>query len=681
MIPYALAAGALLAALAGWPWGWLGLVAAPLWPAGKPRWAYALALALVLLRLAALGDPWAGRLGGAAEVSGPLRRGVVYDARGPIFLDAYPTPADGWVRARGVVARPRGARNPGDFDLRAWLRGRGVQAVLQDAEVLDHRPQGGLRPALRRRLVAGLTPQAASLTRALTLGEREALGDDQEAFRRAGLAHLLALSGLHVGFLVAFFLTIGLPLRRWRYLLALALLLGYLAVVGPSPSLTRATIMAGVWLLARAAGRGEAPLAALLALALAVHLLLEPYAVWSLSLQLSYLAVAGILVFLPPRRSLPRPLSWARDAFFASLGAQAAIAPLLLHYFGRLPLLSPLANLLALPLAGLLVPLGFVKALLPGAGLLAGPVNLLAAGLLDLARLFAGLPSLSWGRLDAGGFAVYYLALLPLALWWRGLLAARQALALAAAAVLAAALPPAPRPDVWFLDVGQGDAALLRLRGGVEVLVDGGHEWDASRLRRTLNALGVDDLDLVVATHPDADHVGGLPELLASFPVGALVVGPPGSGDPLEDRLREAAERAGVPLIEAWRGRSLLIGGARLDFVHPPPRPTGSDNDRSLAFYLAVGDHRLFFAGDAPARYALEWPPRRVEVLKVSHHGAASGTDETVLRRLRPRYAWVSVGRHNRFGHPAAAVIEELRRYGVEIHRSDREGAWRYPLY
>ena len=680
MIPYALGLGALLAALAGWPWGWFGLLAAPLWRERKPSLAFALALGLVLLRIWSLGDPWAEEVGRDVAVSGQLRHGVVHDRRGPVYLDHYPPLNDGWVRARGRLVRPEAARNPGGFDRRAWLRGLGVTAALEDAEVLDYRPPTGTKRTLQRRLTAGLTPQAAALVRALTLGDRSALGDDRAAFRSAGLAHLLALSGLHVGFLLGFFLLLGLPLGRWRYPLALALLLGYLALVGGSPSLVRATIMAAVWLLARASGRSDVPLPALLALALTVHLLLAPYAVWSLSLWLSYLAVAGILVFSPPRQPLPKPVSWTRDALYATLGAQLAIMPLLLHFFGRLPLLSPLANLAALPLAALLVPLGFVKAFLPGFDFLSAPINLLSSWLLAAARFFAGLPGLSWGQLNASGFALYYLALLPLALWWRGWLSWRPAVALLATAVLAACTPP-PRPDVWFFDVGQGDAALVRLPGGVEILVDGGHEWDTNRIRRALTALGVDDLDLVVATHPDADHVGGIPELLASFPVGALVVGPPGSKDPLETRLRSAAADNGVALIEAGRGRSLTVGGARLDFVHPLPDPRGEDNDRSLAFYLSVGGRRVFFAGDAPARYALEWPPHRVEALKASHHGAANGTDDAVLRRLRPRYAWISVGRHNDFGHPDPGVVELLRRYGAEVHRSDREGAWRLPLY
>jgi len=678
--PYAFAAGALLAALAG-PWGALGLFALPALPRSA-RGALALGLGLVLLRLALLGDPWAGRLGERVVLEGALRNGVLRTAPAPLFLRSYPPLADGWVRVEGRVARPEGARLPGGFDRRAWLRGRGVRAELRDVRLLEHRPlPSGLRDRVRANLLRGLTPEAAALARALTLGERAALAGDVQAFRRAGLAHALALSGLHVGILVGFFVLLAAPLGRGRYLAALALLVGYLALVGPSPSLLRAALMAGVWLLARAAGLVEVPLASLLALALGVQLVLTPYAVESLSFQLSYLAVLGIALVLPLLPQRPRWKAWLFGALGLTLAAQAATLPLVLDRFGYLPLASPLANLVLLPLVGLLVPLGFLKAALPAlSGMLAVPFNLSADLLLGGVRLLARLPGLHWGAIDTGGYALYYLALAPLVLAGHRFLRLRTALALAATATLAAAMSAgAVRPDVWFLDVGQGDAALVRLPGGVEILVDAGHTWDARGLARALAALGVDDLDLAVGTHPDADHTGGLPELLELVPVGALALGPPKPGDPLDTRLRTAARTNGVPVLEVHRGRVLRVGGAELHFLHPPPAAPGKDNDRSLVFVLEYRGRRLLFTGDAPGRHALAWRPQRVDVLKVAHHGAADGTTDALLRRFRPRIAWIGVG-PNAFGHPDPGVLERLAAWNVRVLRADRDGSVRLPL-
>jgi len=680
VIPYALAAGALLAALAG-PWGALGLLALPLWPR-RARAAFALALLLALARSATLPDPAAGRTGALVELAGALRGGVLHSDTGPVYLRAYPPLSDGRVRVRGRLARPQARSTPGGFDRRAWLRGLGVRAELRDVELLEWRPPPpGLRAWARRNLLAGLRPDAAGLARALTLGERGALGDDVVAFRRAGLAHALALSGLHVGILVGFFLALLLPLGGVRYLAALALLLGYLLLVGPTPSLVRASLMAGVWLLARGLGVVEVPLTALLALALGLHLIAAPYAVWSLSFQLSYLAVLGIALALPLLPNRPYLRAAVLGGLGLTLAAQAFTLPLVLDRFHYLPLASPLANLVLLPLVGLLVPLGFLKAALaPLAGVLAAPFNLLADALLAGVRAFAGLPGLRWGAVAASGYALYYLALGPLLLAAYRRLALRSALALAGTAVLvAAATAGSARPDVWFLDVGQGDAALVRLPGGVEVLVDAGHAWDARRLADALAALGVDDLDLAVGTHPDADHTGGLPGLLGLVPVGALALGPPAPNDELDTRLRAAARAAGVPVLNVHRGHVLRLGGATLRFLHPPPAAGGSDNDRSLVFVLDHRGRRVLFTGDAPARHALAWPPTRVDVLKVAHHGAADGTSDALLRRFRPRLAWIGVG-PNAFGHPDPGVIARLEARGVRVLRADRDGSVRLPL-
>ncbi len=365
-----------------------------------------------------------------------------------------------------------------------------------------------------------------------------------------------------------------------------------------------------------------------------------------------------------------------------TLAAQAATLPRVLDAFHRVPLASPLANLAALPLVSLLVPLGFVKALLPAdpGGVLAAAFNHLAAALLALVRAFAAGPELRWGMLDASGYALYYLALAPLVLAAYRRLPTRSALVLAATAALVAAVSAdANRPDVWFLDVGQGDAALVRLPGGVEVLVDGGHPWDAARLRRALAALGADELDLVVASHPDADHVGGLPELLRTWPVGALVVGPP-AGEALEGELRAAARAAGVPVVTASRGDVLRVGGAELRFLHPPPGGAAG-NAGSLVFVLDVGaGGRVLFTGDAPGALAYAWRPEPVRILKVSHHGESGGTTEVLLRRFRPRRAWIGVGRNNPFGHPDAETLARLGAWGVRIWRGDRDGSVRLPL-
>ena len=674
---YALALGALAGALAGVPWGFLLLPAAGLLPRNARRAGF-LGLLLVLCSILLHPDPWRGRVGERAVLEGPLVRGVLHAREGAIYPRLYPRPGDGWARVEGRVARPERPRNPGAFDLAAWLRGKGVTAVLADARLLAWRPPAGLRARAGERLAEGLSPPVAGLARAMVLGDRGALAGT-EAFRRAGLGHLLALSGLHVGFLLGFLLLLLAPLGRARYPLALVVLAGYLALAGPSPSLVRATLMAGAVLVVLFLGRGQPGILAALALALAIQLVLAPWAVFDLGFRLSYLAVAGLGLILPP---LYRPLArapagvrWILGGVLATLAAQAAILPLLLDAFGRVSLLSPVANFLALPLAAVFVPLGFLK--LMGLGLVAPGLELTGRALLGVAEAFAGAPALTWGAIGPSGFALYYLALaaLVLALWGR--LPWRRAAAVVFLAVALALLPRAfPVLEVWQLDVGEGHATLLRAPGEVEVLLDAGPGWAAGRVLRALRALGVDDLDLLVLTHPDRDHAGAAPEILRTHPVGAVLTSPE---YPEDDPALVAARLSGVPHLVAAYGDRVRLGPLVLEVWHPRvPAPPG-DNAKSLVVRARWRGRAVLVLGDLPRRFEDGLPALPADVLVASHHGAENGTGEAILKKARPRVVLVGVGR-NPFGHPSPETIRRILASGARVHRTDLEGAIRVRL-
>ncbi|RIH85226.1 ComE operon protein 3 [Meiothermus luteus] len=677
-MPYALGLGALLGALTQLsPWWFLGLLAGLLFPHGA-RWTGLAAYGLVALHLNLLQDPWKEQIGQWVRLEGRLQEGFLHTPKGKVYVRHFPPLKEGYYVLEGHLLRPQGRRNPGGFDQRTWLRGLGVSAVLQARRVVRFEPpRREPRDWLRGQLTAGLSPPAAALVAALTLGERRDLGSTYEEFQRAGLAHALALSGLHVGILAAFFVLVLYGLGPWRYLTALGLLLVYLWLVGPQPSLVRAVIMAGLVLLGLFLGRGRVGLLPALALALFTHLSLEPYAIFSLSAQLSYLAVLGIALVLPhlPRLSGWRQWLWA--SLSITLAAQALILPLLLHQFHQLPLVSPLANLLVLPLLNLLVPLGFLK-LLAGS-LLAGPTEALSNLTLGLVGWLSKGPQLRWGEITPVGFALYYLGILPLLLGLYGKVRWPNALGLTATAALVSLASQYPsRAELWQLDVGQGDATLVRLPGRVEILVDGGRGWAYPNLERALRALGVDDIDLLVATHPDGDHVEALLQVVQNFPVGLLVTGPRATGNPLDEALRRTAQLRNIPILEAGAGTQLSVARAHLRFLGPQGDET-EDNQRSLVFILQYGQKKALFTGDAPASSEARWPAEKVDILKVAHHGSESSTSETLLVAFQPNTALIGVG-NNPYGHPSRAVLERLHRYGVEIRRTDLEGAIRINL-
>jgi len=580
----------------------------------------------------------------------------------------FPPLEDGVYHLRGYLAPPEPRRNPGGFDERAWLLAQGVKGVFHVERAQPLSPLPYPQAPFRERLVAGLSPTAKEVLEGLVLGDKKGLEEAYALFQRAGLAHLLAVSGLHVGFLVGSALL--LPLGRWRYLLALALLPLYLFLAGPSPSLVRASLMAGLSLLGLFLGLGAAGVLQALGVALFLQLLLRPEALLSLGFQLSHLAVLGLALVLPALRLPPGPKGYLLGGLAASLAVQAFLAPLLLHRFHFLPLLSPLANLLALPLVALLVPLGFLKLLLGGA--LALAVEPLAQALLALAGWASKAPLLRWGEIAPSGFALYYLALLPLLLALHRRLSWRRAFLLASLPVVVGLALGLPKPlDLWLLDVGQGDALLARM-GGAEALVDGGRPEQGEKVVRALRALGVEALEVLVATHPDADHFGGLLKVAEEVPIGLALLSPAFSPD---HPLVEALEAKGVPILRPGAGTALQVGKGRIQVLWPR-HLSGDDNQDGLALLLDLGRARALLLADLPQEVEKRLPLEPVEVLKVSHHGSRAGTSPDLLARAKPRVALIGVGR-NPFGHPHPEVLERLQAHGVQVYRTDRMGAVR----
>ena len=610
-----------------------------------------------------------------------------------------------------------GKRNPGGFDYASYLKRRGVAGQLFVSELVSAAPRLGARQHLERGMHAGLDDQAGALVSAVALGLKDDLGDElEESFSRAGLAHLLALSGLHFGVLLGAVAWVLTPLGRNRVYAMLAVTVAFVALVGPSPSVVRAAVMAAAFLIARASGTGRLEPLPVLALAATGALVAQPQMLFDLSFQLSYLALLGLLTFTAPLARLLAPLlegapssttatagprvrlaRFVVTGLAASVAAQVPSLSLVAGAFGSVPLLSPLVNLVAVPLSTLLVPLGFSAGLLGlVAESLASLVNRLTQAVVWLLTAVAGasdgLPQLAWAEIGWLGHLCWGAFVVALALCLNGRLRWRQLLLVTLAAGSSSALAGSfrPPPDVWFLDVGQGDATLIRLPGRFEVLVDGGgspfSEDDVGErvVLPALRALDVDELELVVATHPDADHVEGLFTVLERLPVGTLVTGPAAPGNALDDRLRAIAVERGVAVHVAARAETIQVGSrgeASLEVLHPPAGGGGgSANEESVVLLLRYrGVAAVLLLADVgsvtEARLALP----RVAVLKVGHHGSRHSTSLALLRATAPELAVISVGRNN-YGHPHESVVARLAEAGVPTLTTQEHGAVRLDL-
>lgn len=547
--------------------------------------------------------------------------------------------------------------------------------------------------------------ETSGLIAALLTGERDGLNPQAYTdLSEAGLMHITAVSGLHCGFLIALLSALVMHRQRLTALLGYPILLFYMVMVGCTPSVVRSCVMVGFVLLAPLAGReGDTPTS--LSAALLVILLNNPFAIASVSLQLSFAAVAGLLL---PARGVYRAMERLRPGKLpgtlaqlwrflagvtaASVGVMITTAPLSAAYFGTLSLVSPLSNLLVLWMAPALFAGALGITLLGGAfpalaGLAAIP-ELLARYLIWAAGLTADIPghSVYFTRPAVAVWLAGTYALLGLCLLLRG----RQwkwVAALALSAVCLLSVKAGPRAQVRddrltlaAVDVGQGAAALFR-SGGQTALVDCG-SLNSTRMAGqavavTMDAYGWDRLDYVALTHYHEDHAGGLPWLLARVEVGELLLpqlADSGQGA-LQREVLDLAARYGVAVRYIEDRTETVLGDAVLTLY--PPAAEGSANEAGLTVLCSAGDFDVLSTGDMNAatekKLVERWALPDVEVLLAGHHGSKYSTSDTLLAAVTPELGIISVGQ-NHFGHPTQEAMDRMTAAGMELRRTDQEG-------
>jgi len=601
----------------------------------------------------------------------------------------------------------------------------GIASVV----VLGLLHSGEIRARASAGLGEGMPAREAALARGFVLGEDEAVdAATEDDFRRSGLSHLLAVSGENVTLLALLAApllgALGIPLRE-RLLWLAGLIAIYVPLAGAGPSIQRAAVMGAAGLLATLSGRRASRLYGL-GLALAVTLAVDPGVAADVGWQLSFAAVLGILLLAGPlREALVCRLGkggWRRalaEGIAVTVAATLATAPLIAFHFETLSTTTLLANVLALPAVAPAMWLGMVSAALAQVpGLPLAPLNGLDALLLAyIAQVAHWCAAPSWAEvhvhLGLPGLLASYVALagaIVAAAWlarlrplaaarerqgrlcsgdpnkgasnppsWRrtamlGAVAVLAALLFAAhpAAHRAAQLPIAPgelRIDV--LDVGQGDAILLRPGTGLPLLVDGGPPGDG--LEAQLAGLDVGRLGAAVITHDEADHAAGVEELLGRVPIARLVYA----------RLRRSslalARAAGAVPLRVGAGALIRAGRLRLRVLWPPlellaqPLAGADPNTQALVILASWGRFSMLLTADAEAE-SVPIEPGPVDVLKVAHHGSDDAGLAGLLARTEPRLAVISVGAGNSYGHPTAATLATLAAAGVRVLRTDRDG-------
>jgi competence protein ComEC len=687
-------------------------------------------------------------LSGRASNGGPERPALHLDGdvpvRGGVLLTVAGTLAAGrldqWragrtIRVPAQLRRPSRYLNPGVVDDERALARRGTTLVgsVKSGALVEVLQRGSRMSeaawavrAFTRRVIASAvgrwSPRSAAIVTAIVIGDRAGLDDDVERrLQEAGTYHVIAISGGNIAILAALTLTafrLAGVLGRAAMLTAIAGLLAYCYLVGGGASVTRATLMAVVYFAGRAIDLRGPPVNAL-ALVAAVLVASDPLAVADPAFLLTSGATAAILFAVPalPLRAMPRLVAPAAALLVASLAAEAAVMPVGASLFSRVTFAGLVLNFAAIPLMAVAQIAGM--AVLPAA--LVSPTcasaigwlaHLGAEGLVQSADLVQLAPALTWrvAPPNWSAIAAYYAGLISGWSLWRlrvsefgsaepsAFRAARQ-VAWATVAVAAVWILAEPwrlplvhgdgRLHVTFVDVGQGDAALVRFPGGGTLLVDAGGlpgspSFDIGDriVGPVLRHAGIRRLHTVALTHGDADHIGGARSILREFRPRDVWEGIP--VPPFEPLgiLREAARAAGARWANVQTNDLITIDDVRIMVGHPPIADWERQdvrNDDSIVLELAWREISIVLTGDIGREVEQTIAPlfgaAGIRILKVPHHGSLTSSSWDFVRALAPRIAVFSVGRSNTFGHPAPAVIDRYHRIGAEIFRTDRDGA------
>jgi competence protein ComEC len=602
------------------------------------------------------------------------------------------------------------------LSLDVTARGRGLGAAIDR-----------VRAHARARILATFSPAAQAMARALVLGENDLDPEDDDAFRRSGLSHMLAVSGTHLVFAVAALVgALGALLVRWEALAVrvdvrrlacfcgIPLALGYADFAGGSGSAWRAAWMLAAAFLARVVARSPRPSRAL-ALSLAVGALVDPLVAFDISFLLSAAATTGLLALGPslarPVERLPSKVArFVGGSIAATLASMLPCAPLLALLAPELTFAGVIANVLAAPFGETVaLPLCLAHVLLAGIPALEGGVALVASGALvivkQIARESAAARALAFGVPAPNAWQLALIAVFGagLALSARGTRARLFRAAWIGALALGlwvversqrAAGEGRGQLRVSTLDVGQGDANLVEFPNGDAWLIDAGGmvgnpvDTGEAVVLPVLRAKRRSRLDVVVLTHPHPDHFGGLLAVLRAVEVGELWDSGQGEAHgagPVYAELLAFARGRGIPIRRPSDlcGRKRNLGGAVVELLAPCPAyvPGRDANDNSLVLRVEFAARAALLTGDAEAleeRDLVNTRPGalRADLLKAGHHGSRTSTGEALLDAVAPTWVTLSAGVRNRFGHPHAPVLERLERRGIAAVRLDRSGGF-----
>ncbi len=617
-----------------------------------------------------------------------------------------------YIGFRGTVYPVNSPRNPHQFDYAGYLKQEDISLVAGVDELLYIHPDTTITGwiTLRRQVHALIESQfsqaSVPLAKAILIGEKSELADPtRKSFARSGLAHIMAVSGMHVGFIVA-------PLWMlipwfWRFkwgkwaglFLIILVLLTYAGITGFSASVTRASLTAVLLAYGKLFHRRRNSIN-LTATAALILLSFDPRFLFQIGFQLSFGAVFTILIIWPllngwingeKKKQWWQPLL---QLFLLSLVVQIGLLPLLAQYFGEISLIGPFMNMVVMVVIGLMVQIGLLGLLVAAwwpfvGGWFIFPVDILLQYLQQIVHAVSDWP-LSWISVSGGHplwIVLWGLMLLALASshmprhrwkWWIAVLVVACTWQLD---YLHNRWRMSQTLRVTALDVGQGDALVIQTPADKTLLIDAGrwtqnYNSGSSVLIPYLESEGVDTVDAVILTHPHADHIGGMVSLLEQKPVRKIYHPGTNYQSALYQRVKRRAKEGGVAMEAVGAGDQIPLDRSLKIFVMGPPihtvRSVENINDASIILKMQYGEHGFLFMGDAEheqerligSYYGVGGKSLLSSVyLKVGHHGSNTSSSTSFLRKVQPSVAVTSLALKNRYRHPHPGAVRRLRKW------------------
>lgn len=631
------------------------------------------------------------------------------------------------ITIKSILQSPAHERNPGEFSYRDYLALNNIFATISlfgysRITIHAHRETNPFfehiifpsKDFVVKTITTVMKGDEANFLVGLLLGDRTDLSDEiKTAFMNTGTIHVLAVSGSHV-VLVAeiIFVIVGFfrLTKKPRILLSIAGLLYYMWLTGATPSVVRATLMMILYITAKYFEE-RSDVYNILGASAVIILAIEPKQLFDVGFQLSFSAVFSIVYFYPklnslfasilPRWSKNRILHFLWQLFAVSLAAQIGTLPFTAWYFGQISIVSLFANIIVVPIVGLIVTIGLCGALLGVWSIWIASVfsevnNLLAIITLQFVKWAEQVP---YAIVSTAGYgfheAVLYSAFVGVLFNHSNRLIQKRILFVSMTyftliLYTTTSHKPMDTLRITFLDVGQGDCAVIQFPAGETVVVDGGPvspSFDAGEkiVAPFLKRNGISAIDAIIMTHPHADHLGGIPYLMQQFSVKRMVDAGQQTNSKLyrqyselEKSLQQSTVRAGI--IQS-------ISNARLYYLHPTNKFVDDDstngysniNESSVVFKLVYGATSILFTGDAE-KESEEHLTRiygdflQSDVLKAGHHGSSTSSNELFVSAVQPKEVVLSVAKFNKFRHPSSRVIERFRSSGAFLHRTDEEG-------